>query len=478
MIRKEIIGRGFIKSIVGLPSNLFYGTGIPAAIIILDKEGADERKGIFMIDASKGFIKDGPKNRLRDRDIHKIVDALSLDCEIPGYSRLVPTTEIVDPKNDYNLNLPRYIDSSDPEDIQDLSAHLFGGIPNHDVDQLGAFWKVMPSLRESLFEPFNREGYSLLRVAPDEVLETIYRDTQYKKFIDKAEKNFQTWFVEFSSEFVALGKGAKPKLAIEKVAESLLDGSSKLALSDPYAIYQTLMNYWSGTLQDDAFLIAAVGWLEAAQLHAVVDAAEGVDATSGKTKFRSDLLPASVLIDHYLPAPRGQLSDTEAVSAFLQAEIDTLVEEQGGDEGLINEALSEAGKVNKKQLTSRIKEITGNADFDDELAVLQQCSELVEKLDLAKQVIKTLQNEINEALIVKYKNLEEAEVKKLALMKWKSALTAVVESDRSRVSQRLADRISLLGTRYDETLPQVVELVEKLQSRAETHLSALGLGQL
>ncbi len=473
-IRKEIISRGFIKAIVGLPSNLFYGTGIPAAIIILDKDGAADRKGIFMVDASKGFTKDGPKNRLRDRDIHKIVDALTEGTETPGYSRFVPISEIVDPKNGYNLNLPRYIDSSEAEDLQDLSAHLFGGIPNRDIDELNAFWKVMPNLRESLFEPFNREGYSLLKVAPDQVLETIYSDAQYKKFIAEAEKSFQSWLTEFSSEFGALDKGAKPKLVIEKVAESLLQSSSKLALLDPYSIYQSLMSYWSSTLQDDAFLIAAVGWLQAAQLHVVTDASDGVDATSGKTKFRSDLLPANVLIDYYLPTQRDALADSEAASALLQAEIDTLIEEQSGDDGLINEALSDTGKVNKKQLTSRIKEISGLPDFSDELKVLQQCADLVEKLEVAKQVVKKYQGEINDALISKYQNLDEAEVKKLAALKWRSALTSAVESDRGQVSQQLVERILVLEQRYDSLLSDLEAQVETLGASFNSHLEDMG----
>ena len=473
-IRKEIISRGFIKAIVGLPSNLFYGTGIPAAIIILDKDGAADRKGIFMVDATKGFTKDGPKNRLRDRDIHKIVDALTEGTETPGYSRFVPISEIVDPKNGYNLNLPRYIDSSEAEDLQDLSAHLFGGIPNRDIDELGAFWKVMPNLRESLFEPFNREGYSLLKVAPGQVLEIIYNDAQYRKFITEAEKSFQSWLTEFSSEFGALEKGAKPKLVIEKVAESLLQSSSKLALLDPYSIYQSLMSYWSSTLQDDAFLIAAVGWLQAAQLHVVTDASDGVDATSGKTKFRSELLPAKILIDHYLPTLRDSLAYSEAASAVLQAEIDTLVEEQDGDDGLINEALSDNGKVNKKQLTSRIKEISGLPDFSDELEVLQQCADLVEKLDVAKQVVKKYQGEINDALISKYQNLDEAEVKKLAALKWRSALTSAVESDRGQVSQQLVERILVLEQRYDSLLSDLEAQVETLGASFNSHLEDMG----
>ena len=157
-IRRELVRRGYIKGIIGLPPNLFYGTGIPACIIVIDKENAHARKGIFMIDASKGFMKDGNKNRLREQDIRKIVDVFTHQMELPRYSRMVPISEIADPKNDYNLNIPRYIDSSEPEDMHDLNAHLNGGIPNRDIDALGAYWKIFPTLREELFQENGRPG--------------------------------------------------------------------------------------------------------------------------------------------------------------------------------------------------------------------------------------------------------------------------------------------------------------------------------
>jgi type I restriction enzyme M protein len=133
-IRKNIVCKGFIKSIIGLPANLFYGTGIPACIIVVDKENADNRKGIFMIDASKGFVKDGNKNRLREQDIHKIVDVFNKQTEVPKYARMVSVAEIE--QNEYNLNIPRYIDSQEPEDRQDIEAHLLGDIPRQDIDDL------------------------------------------------------------------------------------------------------------------------------------------------------------------------------------------------------------------------------------------------------------------------------------------------------------------------------------------------------
>jgi type I restriction enzyme M protein len=159
VIRRQLVRSGILKGIIGLPANLFFGTGIPACILVLDKENATARKGVFMIDASKGFIKDGNKNRLREQDIHRIVDTFTRQIDTPRYARMVPFDEIADAKNDFNLNLPRYIDSSEPEDLQDIDGHLRGGIPERDLDALGDYWQVLPGVRAALFESL-RPGYA------------------------------------------------------------------------------------------------------------------------------------------------------------------------------------------------------------------------------------------------------------------------------------------------------------------------------
>lgn len=174
MIRKNLIERGYVKGIIGLPANLFYGTGIPACLIIIDKEGAEDRKGIFMIDASKGYTKDGNKNRLRDQDIHKIVDVFNKQETVAKYSRFVKKTEIADAKNDYNLNIPRYIDTQEEEDLQDIEAHLLGDIPNTDIDNLQEYWNFYPGLKKTLFGESKRMGYSHPKIAKDKVKETIF----------------------------------------------------------------------------------------------------------------------------------------------------------------------------------------------------------------------------------------------------------------------------------------------------------------
>ena len=152
-----------------MPTNLFYGTGIPACIIVLDKQDAANRKGIFIIDASKGFIKDGNKNRLREQDIRNIVDTWDGQLEIPKYSRFIKNAEII--KNEYNLNLSRYIDTQEMEDIQDIDAHLKGGIPETDIDELSAYWDICPTLRHSIIKKGQRKGYCELTIKSDEVKE-------------------------------------------------------------------------------------------------------------------------------------------------------------------------------------------------------------------------------------------------------------------------------------------------------------------
>ncbi len=476
-IRKKLISRGFIKAIVGLPTNLFYGTGIPAAIIILDKEGAEVRQGIYMVDASKGFTKDGPKNRLRDRDTHKIIDALEQQGELKGYSRFVPTSEIIDSKNDFNLNLPRYIDSSASDDVQDLSAHMFGGIPNADIDALENYFAVMPTLRSALFEPFTREGYSLLKVEPNQVLETIYSDKHYKAFITNAEKSYQVWFEEFISKMLSMKSGSRPKLIIEELSETLLNESSNLPLVDSYAIYQELMSYWTSTLQDDSFLIASVGWLEAAQLHLVTDASDSVDATSGKSKFRSDLLPVQILIDAYLPKLRDQLVDCENEIENLQTGLDSIIEEHGGDDGLLDDVLSDKRKLVKKALSTRIKEIAGDPDFIEEYDLLCLCSGIQEKLDVQSQKIKSLKHKLNESVLVHYKNLDEKTIKNLAQLKWSTALSKAIDSVRLQVAEDLVNHISVLGERYDDVLPSLTATVQALELKVNQHLVSLGISR-
>ncbi len=214
-IRENLIKQGYIKAIIGLPANLFYGTGIPACIIVIDKQSAAHRSGIFMVDASKGFMKDGNKNRLRSQDIHKIVDVFTKQLELPRLSRTVPLSEIV--SNDYNLNIPRYIDASEPEDLHDLSAHLQGGIPQRDIDALEHYWQVFPSIRATLFAPLEdskRRGYSKGLVEASQVKRTILNHPEFISFAALSLEPFTAWAERAALPDIEIGEA--PKAIIQR----------------------------------------------------------------------------------------------------------------------------------------------------------------------------------------------------------------------------------------------------------------------
>jgi type I restriction enzyme M protein len=229
---------------------------------VLDKEEAKARKSIFMIDASKGFIKDGNKNRLREQDIHKIVDTFTRQLEDKRYSRMVPVAEISDPKNDFNLNLSRYIDNTEPEDIQDIDAHLRGGVPNRDLDALDAHWQVIPAVRAGLFKKAERAGYSQLRNPAADIKAAIFGHDEFTAFNQSATKLFGKWKTTNAPRLKNLAKDTRPKALIETLSEDLLETFEKARLLDPYDIYQHLMDYWAKTMQDDVYLITSDGWRE------------------------------------------------------------------------------------------------------------------------------------------------------------------------------------------------------------------------
>ena len=222
-IRRELIRRRYIKGIIGLPANLFYGTGIPACILVIDKENAHVRNGIFMIDASKGFLKDGNKNRLRAQDIHKIVSVFNEQTELPRYSRMVPISEIADPANAYNLNIPRYIDASEPEDLHDLGAHLNGGIPNRDIDALNTYWTVFPTLRNALFKANGRPGYSDPLIETQQIKTTILMHPEFKTYQQRVNAVFQTWRETHEPLLLDIDVGTVPRKIVRTLSEDLLD---------------------------------------------------------------------------------------------------------------------------------------------------------------------------------------------------------------------------------------------------------------
>ena len=470
-IRRSLIRRGYIKGIIGLPANLFYGTGIPACIIVIDKEDAHNCKGIFMIDASKGFIKDGNKNRLRDQDIHKIVDIFNKRLEIDKYARMVSLDEI-EQKNDFNLNIPRYIDSQQAEDIQDIDGHLRGGIPVRDIDALQSYWDVCPGLRETLFSD-NRPGYLDLAVSKEAIKPAIYEHPEFAAFISEMENLYADWQQRSADTLKALKAGCHPKQIIQELSEELLTHYSGKPLIDKYAVYQHLMNYWADTMQDDCYLIAADGWK--AETYRVLETVK-----SGKKKgqevdkgWACDLLPKPYIVNRYFAAEQRAIHEQQTKLETAQAKLTELEEEHGGEEG----AFAELEKINKANITARIKELkTETGEWTvDELAILKQWQTLNNQIAVLKKAIKTAEAGLDVLAYNKYPELSEDEIKTLVVDdKWLATLGKAIHGEMDRISQALSQRVKELAERYETPLPVQTEKVAELEQRVNAHLERMG----
>lgn len=464
-IRKNIIRNGFIKGVIGLPANLFYGTGIPACVIVLDKEGARGRKGIFMIDASKGFVKDGNKNRLREQDLHKIVDVFTKQIEVPKYSRMVPLSEIEE--KEYNLNIPRYIDSQEEEDLQDIEAHLLGGIPNNDVDDLQKYWDVYPALRNELFSPESRKGYSKLNVSDEQIKQTVFSHPEFISYSKKVQEIFNKWRDKNKTDLVNIKTGFNPKVLIHDLSEALLDSFSNMQLIDKYDVYQHLMTYWNETMQDDAYLIASDGWDSEVTV---------ITNKKGKqTGWESALLPKELVINRYFSDEKKQIDDLQANLEEVSQSMQDLIDEHSGDEGLLEEVKSDAGNITKSNVTKRIKEIKGDSNYEDELKVVQEYLTLLEKESDIKSDVKSAEEKLDQQLLSRYKTLTEDEIKQLVVDdKWMGTLEQLVQSEMDRISQRLTQRVKDLAKRYENTLPELDKEVKDLAQKVDGHLKKMG----
>jgi type I restriction enzyme M protein len=455
-IRKKLIRRGVIKGIIGLPSNLFYGTGIPACILVLDKEHAASRQGVFMIDASKGFMKDGNKNRLRYQDLRKIVDVFNKQIDIPKYSRMVPLGEIE--TNDFNLNIPRYIDGSEEEDLQDIEAHLKGGIPERDIELLAAYWQVCPSLKPALFAPADRSGYLQLKVSASEIKTNVFQHPEFVAFTMQVKDHFAGWQAANTAILNAIKVGDRPKALIDAISEDLLARFAEVPLIDKYDVYQHLMSYWSETMQDDVYMVVADGW-----------------KATDKGKPNIDLIPAQLIINRYFKADAEAIEKLEADREAVVREMEELTEEHGGEDGLLEEAKTDKGKLTKVSIKARMAVIKHDRKAEEERKVLSDYLKLTEKEVTASKKVKDVQRTLDAKVFSQYVRLNEVEIKTLVVEdKWLPTLATDIQTELDRVSQELTGRIKQLAERYATPLPKLTEDIEILGIKVDEHLKKMG----
>jgi type I restriction enzyme M protein len=450
VIRENIIKRGYLKGVIGLPSNLFYGTGIPAAILVIDKENAEARKGIFMIDASKGYTKDGNKNRLREQDVHKIVDVYSKQLELPKYSRMVSFEEIE--KNEYNLNIPRYIDNQEEEDIQDISAHLLGGIPKRDIDALDKYWSVYPKLKTDMFSDANREGYYKLNINNDHIQEFIFGHEEFKNYSTEVNDIVNKWVNNHKKEFYNINHETNPKELIKQISEDILNLFSSRTLIDKYDIYQLLMTYWLETMKDDVYMIVENGWIA-----------------------DKDLLSKGYIVNAYFKETKELIESYEEEKNEITIQKEEFEEEFSGEEGYLEDLKNDKGNITKGDLKKRIKEIKNDEEYIEELNVLNRYLMILDQETEVNKKIRDTNKQLDKDVKLKYSKLTEDEVKNLVIeSKWIPYIKSDISHEMERVSFSLSARIVELAERYDQVLEKIETEVKSFSVEVEKHLKRMG----
>ena len=482
-IRRALVQRGFIKGILGLPANLFYGTGIPACIIVLDKNGAGARRGVFMLDASRGFRKDGNKNRLRAQDIHRIVDVFNQQIEHPRYSRMVPLAEIADASNDFNLNLPRYLDSSEPDDLHDLDAHLNGGLPERDLDALSDYWDALPNLRSALVQQVpRRPGYWELRTETRKVQTVVTEHPDFASYRRRFDAVVDEWIGEHEPRLGALSVGDSPAETIDRLSEDLLLRVRHLPLLDAYDLYQGLMDYWESTMADDVHLITASGWTAAAQPRSPTQdrmgrAIESPDLVVGRMKYKMDLITPSLLLERFFSEERTALDGLRQQQADAANQLREFMKEHDSEDGPLTHLADDRGTIPPAAVRTRLRRLSRTAGkAKAEKRPLELYLSLVDAEATTRKGTITAQRELDEQVLARYGTLTENDIKALVVNdKWLPAVRANLHEVLTQAISSLAARLRDLHGRYAVSLQHMAHEARSLDSRVTQHYESLAL---
>ncbi|GAA8172642.1 hypothetical protein NP0156_13960 [Helicobacter pylori] len=473
-IRKNLLTKGYIKSVIGLAPNLFYGTSIPACVVVLDKENARARKGVFLIDASKDFKKDGNKNRLRDQDVQKMIDAFNALKEIPYYSKMVSLEEIA--LNDYNLNI-RYI-AAKQESEKDLFAlinsHKASYLPKNEIKAYAPYFQVFKELKNTLFKKSDKEGYYALKTECENIKELIIQSSEFQTFHDSVLSAFDR--LDLFETFNHLEPGFNPKTLIESVCSKVLKEFEKGEILDKYGVYQLFKDYYNEVLQDDWFLLSFNDFSSAKELRKLnplkdknkkANYLEEPDFVIQKTYYKSDLIPKNLIKQRFFEKETKELEELENAFNEKEADFEEFIEEHSNEEGLFYEL-----KINESVLKKELKNAT---DLEDK-KILKTALEFLE----AKNKVLKMKNKAHEELELKafhqYKNLELNEIKDLIIKdKWLNSLKNALEN---KILKRINAFISALNeiiSSYSNSLLELDKEVKESESKVLEHLKDLGL---
>ncbi|GAA8046882.1 type I restriction-modification system subunit M [Helicobacter pylori] len=473
VIRKNLLMKGYIKGVIGLAPNLFYGTSIPACVIVLDKENAHARKGVFMIDASKDFKKDGNKNRLREQDVQKMIDTFNAYKEIPYYSKMVSLEEIS--ANDYNLNIPRYIAAK-----QELEKDLFALInspsylPKNEIKAYNPYFQVFKELKNTLFKKSDKEGYYALKTECENIKDYITQSLEYQTFHASVLSAFDR--LELFTTFNDLEPGFNPKTLIESVCQKVLKVFEKVGILDKYGVYQLFKDYYNEVLQDDWFLISFNGFESAKELRKLnplkdknkkANYLEKPDFIIQKTYYKSDLIPKNLIKQRFFEKEAKELEELENALNEKEANFEEFIEWHSNEEGLFDGL-----KINESVLKKELKNAT---DLEDK-QILKTALEWLEAKNKALKIKNKAYEELELKAFHRYKNLELSEIKDLIIKdKWLNSLKNALENKILKRTNAFISALNGIISSYSNSLLELDKEVKESESKVLEHLKDLGL---
>lgn len=459
-IRINLLKTRYIRGVVSLPANLFYGTGIPACLLFIDKSDSDKRENIFFIDASDGFKKDGNKNRLREQDIERIVRVYHSQQEIPGYSRLVPYSEILD-SNAGNMNVPRYIQKEDDSLPQNIQAHLLGGIPEHDINSLNKIWQISPNLKAKIFQGIN----------PDSIENFFMNDESLRaQKIKEGQEIFTNWEVKAREILLNINQDSIPKKLIRELGDLILGEYSNSLIIGKYSVFDCLMNYWNEILQDDIYIIKSSGYEAGREI------SYNYDKNNRVKSFDGELIPRGIIESLYFSEELAKIADLELQLESIQIILDEKLEEGSGEDGLLNKVINEKGDIKMGDIPPRMKELENKRlDQSEEYrAITDYFADLVKQHRIIFD-IKIAKKNLDKQVLEKYSRLTVDEVKNLLFThKWAAFLREQINNELDTVLNESAARLVIIAKRYEHTLSEIENNTQESREAVQAALKGMG----
>lgn len=470
-IRKALIENNNIDAIIGLPANIFFGTGIPTIIMVLRQKRPNT--DVLIIDASKGYIKVGKNNKLQASDIKKIVDTVVKRETTPKYSKVVSKEEIR--ANEYNLNIPRYVDSSEEQESWDIYASMFGGIPNEEIDKLNCYWSAFPELKKELFKSVN-SAYSALAV--EDVKQTIENNSDVKDFNNKFASAFSDFDKYLKSELISKMKEINVSKEENDIANNIFERLANIPLIDKYKAYQLLDNGWQ-KIAIDLEIIQTEGFESTKKVdpNMVVKKKDGKDEEV-QDGYVGHVIPfeliQSTILKEEATALANKNNELAEITNFYAEILENISEDdKEAYSDLFNDdnsAFVNSEVLKMAKTLNKTKAIYGEDTVEYQI---KKVATLIEKEKSLKKEIKIE----NEKLLAKTKQtietLTDEQVLELLKEKWITPIITYLNELPNEIVKELVSKISNLANKYSLTLVELESQIKKSENSLSTLIDEL-----